>query len=431
MNLSMLAADLRLLLKSKWWYLFVIFSASVPLIASLFDDPYIYFLYVYSVGPLFFLPLVSMTITLDRHRGTIRNFFTTPISKMNYLLTKFLQWYVLGLIYILISLPISIAHCFISASFDVLLLPISVLCSLLIFFFITSLGVFISLLIKRAPFLSVAISSFISILFYLAYSLYPDALYFSTNLALLRASPIVVMGDTLDIWSYSSSPFMINHIACSARINSILFLLVFSALLFASSCIIFCKVQDILGHNSARNRKAYTLAIFALIIAPFFIPTSDYFVDRREFVRGSSSAFEIVIEPEPLIYHGGMMEATLKIFIPQGMSGLRNVALTLYSPDIAFVHSNFEFDYLNLKSEGGRTFFEIPVRMKIENVRGLVYGTYEIDITMLSRGGSDFLSTRIRIENRSAALTVSIAYLFTVILSFGVGIIQRYRFSYE
>ncbi|MDY6986374.1 MAG: ABC transporter permease subunit [Candidatus Thermoplasmatota archaeon] len=429
MNLSMLAVDIRLLFKSKWWYLFVIFSASVPLIASLFDDPYMYFLHVYSVGPLFFLPFMSTTITLDRQRGTIRNFFTTPISKMDYVLTKFLQWYILGIIYILISLPISVAHCFISGSFY--LFSISVLCSLLIFFFITSLGVFISLLTKRASFLPMAISSFLSILFYLAYSLYPGALYFSTNLVLLRASPIVVMGDALDIWSYSSSPFLINHIACSSYINSILFLLALSALLFVSSCIIFCKVQDIFGHNIARNRRAYALVIFALIIAPFLIPTSDYFVDRREFVRGSSSAFDIVIEPEPLIDYGGMMEATLKIFIPYGMSGLRNVTLTLYSNDIAFVRSNFEFEYLNLKSEGGRTFFDIPVRMRIENVKGLIYGTYEIDITLLSRGGSDFLSTRMRVENRSVALVVSIAYLLTVILSFAAGIISRYRFSYE
>jgi len=429
MNLALVPVNIKLLLRSRWWYLFIIFSASIPLIASLSSDFYTYLIYVYSITPLFFLPLISTTVAMDRHRGTIRNFFTTPISRIDYLLSKFIQWFIIGLFYVLITLPVSLCYCSISGTTGALL--ISILLSFLIFAFLTSLGIFISVLIKGAALAQIAVSSFFSLLFYLAYELYPHALYYSTNLTLFRASPPIALCDALNIWSYSSTPLMINHIECASPINSTLFLLLLSLCLFLSTCAIFCRLQNIIGHNTIKGKEIYAFAVAAALLLPFFIPVSDYFISSREFIRASSSDFELVVDPEILIYDGGMIEATIRIFIPYGLTGLRDVALTLYSQDLIFMRSDFEFDYLNIVSDGGRAFFDIPVRMRLENIRGLLYGNYEIDITMVSRFRSDFLTTNVRIRNRDAELVVALAFMLSVALPSLVALISKRRLLYE
>lgn len=429
MNLALVPVNIKLLLRSRWWYLFTIFSASVPLVAALSNNFYTYLMYVYSAAPLFFLPLISTTIAMDRHRGTIRNFFTTPISRIDYLLSKFLQWFIIGLFYVLITLPVSLFYCFISGTLSALLT--SILLSFLIFAFLISLGLFLSVLIRGAALAQIAVSSFLCLLFYLAYASYPHALYYSTNLTLFRTSPLIVLGDTLNIWSYSSTPLMINHIECASSINSTLFLLLLTLCLFLSACAIFCRLQNIIGHNTIKGKEIYVFAVAAALLLPFFIPVSDYFISSREFIRASSSDFELVVYPEILVYDGGMIEATIRIFIPYGLTGLRDVALTLYSPDLTFMRSNFEFDYLYIVSDGGRAFFDIPVRMRLENIRGLFYGNYEIDITLVSKSRSDFLTTTVRIRNRDAESVVVLAFMLSIALPSLAAIISKRRLSYE
>jgi hypothetical protein len=422
MNLALFTSDIKILLRGRWWYVFVVFSALVPLL-SLFSENFPqYLFYVYSVGPLFFLPAVSTTIAVDRHRGTIRNFFTTPMSGIDYILSKFLQWFTLGTFYILITLPISLAYCYTSGSLSTFLT--SVLYSLLTFFFLTSLGILISMMVKSMLLFPMAVASVLSVLFYIASLAYPYGLRYSTGLALLRASPLVPMGDALGMWSYSPAPLIVYHIWCSSCVFSFVFLLILSIILLAASCIIFCKAQNIFGQT--RRLRVYVLAAL-LVIVPFMIPVSDYFVGSREFIKGGSSSFEMALDPETIVYNGSAVEATLKIFVPHGMSGLRNVTLALYSPSISFIPSNYQFEYPNLRSEEGRAFFYVPVRIKLTEIKGFIYGSYDIDATITARETSDFLHTSVRIENRNAEILALVCFMISIVLPL---IVPR-RFSYE
>lgn len=95
MDLRLAKTDLKMVVSNKWWALIGCFLFLFLILISHADFEN-YLKWVYLFLPVCLLPIVSSSISGERENKFLNIVFTTPISKKEYIISKFLLWMTVG-----------------------------------------------------------------------------------------------------------------------------------------------------------------------------------------------------------------------------------------------------------------------------------------------------------------------------------------------
>lgn len=455
MDLRLAKTDLKMVVSNKWWALIGCFLFLFLILISHADFEN-YLKWVYLFLPVCLLPIVSSSISGERENKFLNIVFTTPISKKEYIISKFLLWMTVGLIYILFTLPVSFIHyIFIGESF---LLPLFhyIVASILLMCFVSSLGIFISIICTQEMKISLIIGFLVTVMFFAMYQQFPQMIGYSAPLFilyLLHLSPLVPLGDFLDIWWFSPGPGLEYKMFTLHPLLSMLSLVLFSVFLLFSSYLIFKKLQNT-ERFDFKGKPVVLLLVAILLIVPMFLGNTGYEKgeERHLYIRSDNIGFSFsqlsltyegeLINTKGIVSLGTRSEDNSKSVssVSTGTKGspydqlteLGNVSITLNSDDLRFIPNKLEFPVVELKATDNKKCFDFPIEIEPTPAKGAIHASYSYGMTLVSDElKGSVVNFRVTIANKYARAFIILASFISTLLFSCLSIYIRKKLKFH
>lgn len=418
--INLLKADLRATLNNKWFIL-VSILLSLSFISLSRMEYRTYLQVVYLLFPLGMIPIASSSISSDRGNGFIICVFSTPVKEHEYILSKWLLWVSLGIIYIILTLPVSLFHLFfIGESF---LMPLFqyILASILVFCLLAAFSLFISLFCVNDARLSIIIGFIFAMLFYLFFTFLPSGAFGGDAGAVLiyHLSPPVMAGDLLNIWHFDQMYYRYKILPALPFLSLIASILLLLLLVFLSYKI-FKDLQNKETFDS-RRKTIVAFAIAFLILLPLPISNIRYEIGEKKdlsMMGGGSNMGDIRI-PSGLMYAGEPIES--KALFEFNVPEIHNLSISFDSKELKIMPESVDIPYIELE-RGDKTWrFELPITVEPIEVKGAVGAVYSYNAYVKSDEAEGSVERApLSIENCGASMASIIFLALSFLLAIAI-----------
>ena len=292
---NLLKADLRAILRNPKWIaisILLIVILSLTSLLSLPEETYLQWAYFYI--PVFLTVFTSTFIVGERKSGFISSVFTSPVSKRDYIMEKFLLGLCIGSIYLAMTFPISVLHIIYSGSGFALLFLCYLLSAIILIAFSSALGLFISVLSNKDEVMAILLGFVFCVV-----SLGMVGMFIKS---LMGAMSMNMLPQFVSLYIYHFSPsvcimdFLNTHYAFQVgnTITSLIVPVLFTMIFLVSSYAVFKKLQNP-GGNDFRMGKAVPIAILIvlLLLIPPMMGNTSY--SAREVNRNEINAWSNLI----------------------------------------------------------------------------------------------------------------------------------------
>lgn len=413
--IDLLKADLRMTVYNRWWVLIGVFLLFFLLSVSHQGGFEGYLTWTYLFAPLAFLPFSSLSVAKERESEFLNAVFTTPVSKGEYTLEKFLLWFIMGCIYLIVTLPVTLAHYhFVDEIYTITMLKF-ILTSVLLMAFLSGLGVTISVICIKESKIALIISIATALIFYVAYIGFPsEAYFFALNhvpLYIMHFSPLVLAGDYLDLWWFSQ-PLIKTHVIHAMPSLSAISLLLLSLFLPLVAYVIFRYSQNVEGYEM---KKIFPILIIALV---FIFPLTGVLgYERGESLRTGTDgggSYDMDFGWKNRLLYSEEINARGAFYFKSYVEELHNVTIRFTSEDSSVKFDPFVMEFSSLPVYGETYEFDITIDPLVIN--GAVTSQHPYSVTFVSDEGSWWLRSFLTIENDFANTAVN----STSLLSFAL-----------
>ena len=419
---NILKADLRMTICNKlWMWAGIIFFVLAMASFGTFES---YLRWAYLFAPLAILPLASLSISTERDSGFINNIFTTPVTDRVYIISKFLLWVCVGIIYIVCTLPLTLVHLYFVDNTLLWMMVSHIFASVLIICFLSALGLFISLLCARETKIALSLGFILAAVFYIMFISFPGEIQGGDTIrsVLFHFSPLVLAGDFLESWWFSRTTVEYPLLPLYP-VLSVLSLVLFSIFILFSSYFLFKKLQNVENFDF-RNNIFLIFLISILIIVPPLLGNNEYAMGEERISKSYSSSggsLGLEVKVSSQFYYDKPMEMKVGLDPGSGNKKLHNVLVTLSSEELGFVPSVIAYPEISMDSSN----FNFSTVIDPLLIDGAVYSYYRYRIDLTSDEGSGHISGTIEIENLSARRAVRIAFLISAALFACISVITR------
>jgi len=337
--MNMLKADLRATLRNPKWIGISLLLTIVLSFGSVMDFEERYLQLAYFYLPIFLTIFVSTFIAGERKSGFISNVFTSPITRKEYFLEKFLLGLSLGFIYLLTTLPFSLLHLFYSGSGFLFLFLKYLISAIILVTFSSALGIFISVLSNKDENVAIALSFVFCVVSLWLFSIFTGQVeeFLKKGLSpqwqliyISHFSPHVCILD-----------FLNTYYAFQA-VNSVISLLVpalFILIFLGFSYIFFKKLQNVEG-NDFKLVGAVPIAILLILalLAPPMLGNNSYSARGMSFMNNPWSIYTSVANGGAYLESFGNLETVswgraIDVYLSAKGENLHNVTITFPSPE--------------------------------------------------------------------------------------------------